>query len=136
MWANAGWKGRIAMMAGIAAMTASILTVINQANVAEPLWLATRSFVREQVDGQRIYLKTQLDPIQRRQIQQELSQLKSSRDNNRDKLFDLTIMQKREGITPEIDRNIEYQKQQLQDRIQAITDKINQLQHDENTISR
>lgn len=51
-------KRRISLLVSIATGLAAILTVMNQAQIAEPHWLATRSFVRDYISSTQKNLET------------------------------------------------------------------------------
>jgi hypothetical protein len=130
MWANATLKTRLTIIGTSIAILGGIFTVINQADLAEGHWFATRLFVREQVKEQRDFLTNQLKPLEQRQISSELVQIGAALDGARDKKFDLDVMLTRGDIQVDVRHQIEKQRQDLQDRIDGLTTRRTQLREE------
>ena len=132
MWSGYSLKTKITIVGTAITIIGGTFTVINQADLAEGHWFATRGFVRTEVTQQRSFLKSQLVPLEQRQISQELNQVGNAIDTARDKQFDLKVLSDRNDLSPEIKKNVEHQKQDLQDRIDALTSRRIQLRQERN----
>ena len=102
MWSGYSLKTKITIVGTAITIIGGIFTVINQADLAEGHWFATRGFVRTEVTQQRSFLKSQLVPLEQRQISQELNQVGNAIDTARDKQFDLKVLSDRTDLSPEI----------------------------------
>jgi len=125
-------KASLTMIGTAVAIIAGLLTIANQAQIAEPWWIASRSFVRDQVAEQQKFIRVQIGPLEQRQIAQEINQLRAAKDNSRDKIFDLDVLEKKDALPMDVVRNIDKQKQELQDRIEGINTRLQQLEAERN----
>ncbi|HEY6021660.1 MAG TPA: hypothetical protein VIY48_17860 [Candidatus Paceibacterota bacterium] len=73
-------KGKLGMIATIIAVVAGSLTIANQAQIAEPHWLATRSFVRDYLTTAQQGLTAQQNRVESRQITTQMYIAKSDRN--------------------------------------------------------
>ena len=90
---------KLGVLAVILGIIVSALTIMNQADIAEPHWLATRSFVRVQV-------QQAATPIERGQIQTQLFLAKSERKRIENELANKQVIVSQNPDMPQYARDI------------------------------
>lgn len=120
------------MIATAVAILAGSLTIANQADIAEPHWIATRSFVRESIITAQQALAVQQSNVEKRQITTQIYLAKSERSRIENEISNKQVLLSQnpnmpDGIKSAIQEQIRSLNADLESTKAAAEDLKNQL---------
>jgi len=122
-------KKRLGLIGTAVAVVAGSLTVLNQAEVAESHWIATRSFVRDNLKLQRDERIVQYDSLKQSQHRTELFLAQSERRRIRSAISEKnSLLQDNGSIPPQVRASIQQQITDLQSDLDRVNDALQRLQ--------
>lgn len=134
---NLTWKAKLGTIATGVAIVGGLLTVMNQAQVAEPHWLATRGFVREADMSRKVQIDRGLNGGTIRSNTLEAAIINGRRDAARNSIVSLKLLLQKDGsISSDYRTMIEQQLSELDDKIRQIDRRLDILRQERVALER
>jgi len=115
----------------ITAVLAAMVAVVNALNAGEPHWVATRHFVRAQVELTTSQIERTQQLLRTRQVQTEVQIVQGRIEQTRAKISDRELLiEKPEGAPPEYRRLIIQQVEEFKDQIKLLENQLDDLRRE------
>jgi len=123
-----GNRRRIGVIAAMLTIIATVITLMNQADIAEPHWVATRQFVRDQV----VQAST---PLLKKQVETQLFLAKSERSRIENEIANKMVLLSQNPTMPQpVKDAINEQVRSLNSDLETTKATISDLQMQTNKI--